>query len=119
MSVNDDQTRLRHMLEAAQKIREFSKEKNREAFEQDEMLQLALVRLIEIIGEAAARISQDFRDKHSSIAWQAIKGMRNRLVHAYFDIDYDVVWNTITVAIPQLIEQIEKIQQSNKNDDME
>jgi uncharacterized protein with HEPN domain len=107
------------MLEAAQKIHEFSEKHNRESFEKDEMLQLAIMRLIEIIGEAAARISQEFRDKHSAIAWQAIIGMRNRLVHAYFDIDYDVVWNTITVTIPQLIEQIEEIRQSDEDGSIE
>src|SRR5687768_5644923 len=114
MSANDDKIRLQHMLDAGKKIFHFTEGQSRESFEGDEMLQLALVRLIEIIGEASSRISQDFRDEHSSIAWQAIIGMRNRLVHAYFAIDYDVVWNTVIIAIPELVKQIETIQNAEE-----
>jgi uncharacterized protein with HEPN domain len=109
MSVNDDLTRLKHMLEAAQKVAQFTQGETRESLTADEKLQLAIVRLIEIIGEAASRISDEFRDEHSQIPWVAIRGMRNRLVHAYFDIDLDVVWNTITTAIPVLINQLEAL----------
>lgn len=73
------------------------------------MLQLALVRLIEIIGEAASRLSDDIKTKHASVPWVAIVGMRNRLIHAYFDIDLDVVWDTVTVAVPDLSRQIAAI----------
>ena len=73
------------------------------------MLQLALVRLIEIIGEAAARLSDDLKSEHNDIPWTAIVGMRNRLVHAYFDIDLDVVWDTVTVAVPDLLKQVKAI----------
>ena len=97
------------MLEAAQKIVQFTESETRESLSADEKLQLAIVRLIEIIGEAASRISDEFRDKHPQIPWIAIRGMRNRLVHAYFDIDLDVVWNTITTAIPALIKQVEAL----------
>jgi uncharacterized protein with HEPN domain len=114
MSAIDDKTRLQHILDAGQKIQNFAAEHTRESFEKDEMLQLALVRLIEIIGEAASKISQEFRDEHTTIAWQAIIGMRNRLVHAYFAIDYDIVWNTISIAIPELVKQIKAIQASDE-----
>lgn len=109
MSLIDDRTRLRHMLEAAQKIITFTKGESRESLEADEKLQLSLIRLVEIIGEAAARMSTDLKQRNSSVPWTAIVGMRNRLIHAYFDIDLDVVWDTVTIAIPDLASQIEAI----------
>lgn len=109
MSVNDDKTRIKHIQEASQKVIQFTEDKSQDDFENNELLQLAIIRLIEIIGEASARLTSEFREKHPSIPWQAIIGMRNRLVHAYFAIDYDVAWATITVAIPDLLEQIEII----------
>lgn len=70
--------------------------------DRDEQLQVALVRAIEILGEAASKLSQDFRDEHSEIPWTLIIGMRNRLVHAYFDVDNDILWTTATVSLPEL-----------------
>lgn len=97
------------MLEAAKEIIKFSQGKSRSDLEKDPILELALVRLTEIIGEAATRISKDFRDKFSSIPWENIIGMRNRVVHAYYDINLDRVWDTITDDIPSLITELEKI----------
>jgi uncharacterized protein with HEPN domain len=109
MSAIDDRTRLKHIRDAAQKIILFTDGKDRESIIDDEILQLALVRLIEIIGEAASRLSDNLKTQHSSIPWAAVVGMRNRLVHAYFDIDLDVVWDTVTDAVPKLLQQIESI----------
>lgn len=106
MSAIDNETRIVHIREAAEKVIQYTTDKTQADFEKDEILQLAIIRLIEIIGEAAARLSPEFREKYSSIPWQAIIGMRNRLVYAYFSIDYDVVWLTITSAIPDLLKQI-------------
>lgn len=117
MSAIDDRTRLQHMLEAAQKIVAFSTGKTRDDFAQDEMLQLSVVRLVEIIGEAAARISDELKQRHSSVPWTAIVGMRNRLVHAYFDIDLDVVWDTVTLYVPEMIRQITEIIEALPNED--
>ena len=113
MSIKDDRNRLRHMRDAAQKIIAFTADRDRASLERNELLQLSLVRLIEIIGEAAARISPEIKQRHPEVPWAAIVGMRNRLIHAYFDIDLDVVWNTATVAIPQLLEQIKTILAEN------
>ncbi len=72
------------------------------------MLSLALVRLLEVIGEAARGISPEFREKHAKIPWKQMMGMRNRLIHGYYDINLDIVWETITKDLPPLIAQLEK-----------
>jgi len=74
------------------------------------MLQLALVRLIEIVGEAAARVSESVKDQLPSIPWREIVGMRNRVIHGYDAIDLDVLWDTITVDLSLLIDQLEEIE---------
>jgi uncharacterized protein with HEPN domain len=68
---------------------------NRQCFEEDEVLQSAVLRWIEIIGEASRWLTDQFRHEHSEVPWREIFGMRNRVTHGYFDIDLDVVWNTV------------------------
>jgi len=110
----DDTARLKHMLAAAQKIREFIKGKSRNDFDRDDMLLFAIVHAIEIIGEAANHISDDFKSKHPEILWNRIITMRNRLTHGYFKIDLDIVWDTVTNDISVLIKQLEKIIEGEK-----
>ena len=74
----------------------------------ERMLELSLVRLIEIIGEAAARVSVEGRSRYPSIPWREVIGMRNRLVHGYDSIDLDVLWDTVELDLPPLITQLEK-----------
>ena len=71
------------------------------------MLQLALIRLIEVIGEAAGRVSDDTRNQISSVPWPLVIAMRNRLIHGYFDVDVDRVWDTVVNDLPALIAAIE------------
>lgn len=97
------------MLEAAHVCLQFASNKNRQDFENDKMLSFAVIRGLEIFGEAAANISKQFQNKHPKIQWRAIIGMRNRLIHAYFDIDYDIVWQAIRHEIPKIIPQLEKL----------
>jgi uncharacterized protein with HEPN domain len=104
-----DLVRLRHMLDAAKTAASFAAGKTRENLEDDLMLAFALVRAIEIVGEAAARIDKAEQQNYPQIPWKAITGMRNKIVHDYFDIDYDVVWDTVQLRIPELITQLEKI----------
>jgi uncharacterized protein with HEPN domain len=73
------------------------------------MLVLSLIRELEIIGEAASKVSSDIRSQHPSIPWQDITGMRNRLIHAYFDVDLDTVWRTVSQDLPILKSNIERI----------
>lgn len=74
----------------------------------DRMLPLALVRLIEIIGEAANNVSQSKQAKYSKIPWRQIIGMRNRIIHAYFDVDLEIVWQVITEDLPPLLVKVEQ-----------
>ncbi len=104
-----DEDRIHHMLEAASKAAEFSKGRTRADLDADEQLTLALVHLLEILGEAAGKVSQDFRQRHSEIPWTRISGIRNRLIHGYFDVDLDIVWETATARLPELITQLKKI----------
>lgn len=104
-----DQIRLRHMLDAAREAVLFAEGKSREDLDGDRLLALALMKCIEIVGEAAANLSTAGRDALPTVPWKSILGMRNRLVHAYFEIDLDVVWYTTTVSLPQLIQILERI----------
>ena len=104
----DDAVRLRHMLDAAKHAVSFSRRKTRQDIGNDRILALGLLKLIEIIGEAAANVSQGTRDQYPHVPWTDIVGMRNRLVHVYFDIDLDRVWDTVTQDLPPLIADLEK-----------
>jgi uncharacterized protein with HEPN domain len=91
------------MLDAAQHALSFVERKSRVDLDRDNMLTLALVRAITVIGEAASRISRDTQQRFSDIPWQQIVGMRNRLIHGYDDINLDILWETTTIALPPLI----------------
>jgi len=104
-----DNIRIRHILDAAREAVAFAKGRSRADLDSDRKLSLSLVRLLEIIGEAAKGISQEFRDSHSDLPWKSVIGMRDRLIHGYFDVNLDVVWETVTQDLPSLIAQLEKI----------
>ena len=109
MSQHDDTTRLRHMLEHAQEAVEMIQGRSRRELDRDRMLELALVRLIEIVGEAAARVSDAGQVGHPTIPWLQVVGMRNRLVHGYEQVDLGVLWDTISDDLPALISELLKI----------
>lgn len=106
--MRDDAERLADMLEAAEKLEEQGS-KGRDRFDQDEIVQLALVHLVQIIGEAASRVSDDLRQRHPEIPWRHVVGMRNRVVHGYFEVDLDLLWDVITLDIPKLRTQLAAI----------
>jgi len=106
MNMSDDKNRLEHMLESAREAVIFLGLKKEQELLNDRMAFNAIVHSIEIVGEAAAQISQNYRNEHPEIPWAQIIGMRNRLVHAYFDIDYRFVYSTVRVDFPILINQI-------------
>jgi uncharacterized protein with HEPN domain len=107
MTQHDDTVRLRHMLDYSRKATAMLQGRIREHLNTDEMLSLALTRAVEIIGEAAARVSPAIQLKHASIPWPQIIGLRNRLVHGYDAVDLDILWNIVQTDLPLLIEQLE------------
>jgi len=104
-----DVVRLKHMLDAAKEITDFTKQKTQDDFNSDRKLQLSVVHLLEIVGEAGAGVSDEAQQKYPQIPWKSIIGMRNRLIHGYFDIDLIIVYKTATQDIPPLVKQLEKI----------
>jgi uncharacterized protein with HEPN domain len=92
----DDQARLNHMLVSAKDATTFIRGRNQADLENDRMLCSAILRCLEVIGEAASRISRTFQDSHPEVPWAQIIGMRNRLIHAYYDVKLEIVWNTVT-----------------------
>ena len=103
----DDTIRLRHMLDAAREALEFTRGQSRTDLNTDRKLVLAIVKGIEIIGEAACQVSPTTRDRLPGIPWNDIMGMRNRLVHAYFDINLDMLWKTVQEDLPPLITELD------------
>jgi uncharacterized protein with HEPN domain len=97
------------MLDAANDAVRFVQERRREDLAEDRMLALSLVKSIEIIGEAASRVSAEVQAGHTAIPWSDIVGMRNRLIHAYYDIDLDRVWDTVLDDLPLLIQELEAL----------
>ena len=100
MTQHDDTVSLRHMLDHAQEALSMASGQQRQDLKKDRKLELALVRLIELIGEAAGRVSQEGRDKYSSIPWPQIIGMRNRLIHGYDQVGLNLLWDTIEIDFP-------------------
>lgn len=105
----EDRVRLLHMIEAADNAMSFVAGRSRPEIDQDRKTLFAVIRCVEIIGEAAARISDATRASVPDVPWSAIVGMRNRLVHAYFDVDVDVVWKTVTVELPALRRRLQSL----------
>jgi uncharacterized protein with HEPN domain len=109
MSRRNDQALLQDMISAARSAVAAIRGSEPATLPADHVRALGLVKCLEIVGEAAGRLSADFRGRHSAIPWGQITGMRNRLVHAYFEIDYEQVWKALTEDLPPLIEQLEGI----------
>jgi uncharacterized protein with HEPN domain len=105
----EDLNRLRHMVEAGQKAISFAEGRNRRDLDDDPLLAFGLMKAIEIIGEAASKISRASKDNLKEIPWAKIVGMRNRLIHAYVDVSLDILWQTVTANIPPLIQTLETI----------
>ena len=91
------------MIEAAETALRFAAGRTRADIDGDDQFRFALVQAVLIVGEAVSRISSELRSAWPAIPWSDIVFMRNRLVHAYFDIDHDIVWKTVTEDIPELL----------------
>jgi uncharacterized protein with HEPN domain len=109
MSRRDVTITLRQMIDYSQKAITLSRGRKRSDLDEDLTFNLALTRLIEIVGEAANRVPEEFREDHSEIPWIEIIGMRNRLIHGYDEVDFDFLWNVVRNDLPRLIKQLNKI----------
>lgn len=105
----DDEIYLLHIKDAIKKIDIYVNNLDFEEFRKKLIVQDAVIRQFEIIGEAAKRLSEDFKNHNSNIPWKYIIGMRNRLIHNYFGVDIDTVWETIVKDIPNLKKEINEI----------
>lgn len=109
MSQHDDMIRLRHMLDASVEARDLIADKTRQDLDSERVLSLALVRLLEIVGEAAGRVSPETQFDTPEIPWPQIVGLRNRLIHGYDVVDMDILWKILKADLPLLIEHLEKV----------
>ena len=109
MSRRDDHTSIGDMLSHAREAVDLLGKTNCEQLKDDRTLQLALTRLIEIVGEAANRVSKTTQGRHPEVPWHKIVGMRNRLIHGYDVTDIDILWDTITNDLPPLIEKLNEL----------
>lgn len=105
----DDLLYFGHMLDTAQKAHEKTQWVSRDMYDRDETLRLALAYLVQIIGEAANRVSQEGRKARPEIPWREITGMRHKIVHDYMNVDADVVWEVVTRDLPPLIASLSQI----------
>lgn len=96
------------MLGHAREAAEMAAGRTREDLDEDRQLNLSLVRLLEIVGEAANRVPEDERARYSGVQWQDIVDLRNRLIHGYDAVDFDILWQIIEVDLPELIEALER-----------
>ena len=100
--MKDDRIYIDHILNSINRILDYIAGKDRESFEDNLVTQDAVVRQLEIIGEATKRVSKDFRSNHPDIPWSDMAGMRDVLIHDYIDVDFGVVWKTASEDIPRL-----------------
>ena len=109
MKQHDDSVSIRHMFDHAVEAVEMSRGRSRADLDRDRQLNLALVRLVEIIGEAAKRAGPATQEAHPQIPWTQIIGTRNRLIHAYDRVNFDILWRIVADELPSLVEQLKTI----------
>jgi len=95
--------------ECIRRIEKYTKEISKRVFESDEKTVDAVIRNLQVIGEAVSQLPKDFKDKYEDIPWRKIKGMRNKVVHEYFGVDWDILWDAIHDDIPELKKRISKV----------
>jgi len=109
MPLRDDNATLRQMLSHAREAVALVTNKNRADLDHERVLALALIQLLQIVGEAAGRVSADFCEAHPEISWPEIVSLRNRLIHGYDVIDLDIVWSILSTDLPKLIVDLEQL----------
>lgn len=109
MSTPDDSLRLKHMRDYAAEAVQLSQGRSRTDLDSDRLYGLAMIRLVELIGEAASRVPFAVQTQHPQIPWRPIIGARNRLIHGYDQISHDIVWTILSQDLPPPITQIDSI----------
>ncbi|WP_258100357.1 HepT-like ribonuclease domain-containing protein [Marinoscillum pacificum] len=109
MSKRDNQLLILDMLEAANRVNSYTQNYSYQEFIEDQKTLDAVVRNFEIIGEASSRVDTNFQTSNPQIPWSQLKGYRNRLIHEYFGVDYDIVWEIISDDLDLLIDQLEAL----------
>ena len=109
MSRRDPLVYVHQMLDHAREAWELTRHRSRDDLDADRVLSLALVRLMEVVGEASRRVPGDFRSRFPELPWAGMIDLRNRLIHAYDEIDFDIVWSIVQNDLPPLITQLEAI----------
>lgn len=104
---------LKHIADEVNFVLKFTNNKTQEQVINDEVLLRAIVRSIEIIGEASKKLDEEFKSLHSNIEWKKMSRIRDKLIHDYFGIDYDIVWNVVTDKLPELQFHLEEILNNN------
>jgi uncharacterized protein with HEPN domain len=105
----DELVYVGHMLDKAHEALSLVSGKTRQDYDRDTALRLALTHLIQVIGEAARRVSSQIRERYPEIPWDAIAGMRSKIVHDYMNVDEDIVWDSVTQELQPLIEELKKV----------
>ena len=105
----NDLDQIRRILAAAQETRRYSNDTTRQMFHEDRVLQLAVERLVQNIGEAASQLTDDFISARDHIPWAKMVGMRHRLVHDFASVDLDIIWDTVQNSLPTLIAELERM----------
>lgn len=105
----DDLVYLRHIADAISRIERYVRNTSHDEFQANQLVQDGVIRQIEIIGEATKRLSKEIKEKHPSIEWKDIAGMRDKMIHDYLGVDIDAVWDTVKRDLPILKNEIENM----------
>lgn len=105
----DDRIRLQHVADALEAAIGFAQGRTRSDLDTNRMLLFALIHAIQIVGEAASKISIELRSEYADMPWVEIIGMRHKLVHAYYDVNHDILWATVTKSAPELLATVQRV----------
>ena len=109
MAHEEDDVYLGHMLDMTRRAIAALKSKSRADYDADEILRMGLTHFVQVIGEAARKVSPEFQQTHPEIPWRQIVGMRHRIVHDYMRVDEDVLWEVVNADLPTLLSKLERI----------